>query len=80
METEKQLLENAIRDHLSGTSRKITKAKMFFLLQNQFFAEISKDIFDSVWKNLIEEKYLLKTKQDVYTWETISESRFVING
>lgn len=56
-------LENAIRDHLSGTKRKVDKNGMYNLLNKP-----DKKIFNKVWKSLIDDDYLIKVGK-YYKWE-----------
>lgn len=70
--TEKQLMEIAIRDHLSDASQRVqrvTAAKMFYLLQNKFVGNPSRDTFDKVWESLKEDCFLIDVGQDEYKWE-----------
>jgi hypothetical protein len=63
-----QHAENAIRDHLSGTGRVTTKDNMKSLLQ-QGGHKLTDENFSKVWDSLVEDKYLVKTHGDNYTWE-----------
>jgi hypothetical protein len=66
--TPTQRAENAIRDHLSGTGRFTTKDNMRYLLQ-QGGHRLTDEKISKVWDSLVEDKYLVKTHGDNYTWE-----------
>lgn len=60
-------IENLIRDHLSGTDRKVTKASLFAVIKKS--TKVSKKQFDKIFNELVDDEFLVKTKDGKYTWE-----------
>jgi hypothetical protein len=58
-------IENLIRNHLSGTNRKVTKESLFAVIKGS--KKISKSQFEKVFKSLVDDDYLVKTKDGKYT-------------
>lgn len=61
-------VENAIRDHLSGTKRKTKEKLMYNMLKREFKGLSSRD-FRKVWEELVDEKYLVAIPDGSYVWE-----------
>ncbi len=61
-------IENHIRDHLSGTARKVTQRTMWSFVKDNIKGSKEKD-FVKVWKSLVKDNFLVKTGKDVYKWE-----------
>lgn len=62
----KQRVENAIRDHLSETPRKVTKEDLFSLTNNQM--KVDEKLFDKVFNELVKDDFLVKSGR-YYKWE-----------
>ena len=60
-------VENEIRNHLSGTPRKIDKKGMWRLIKTGIPGVRSHE-FDDAWDGLVKEKYLIKVGK-FYKWE-----------
>ena len=60
-------VENEIRNHLSGTPRKIDKKGMWRLIKTGLPGVKSYE-FDDAWDGLVKEKYLIKVGK-FYKWE-----------
>jgi len=61
-------VENAIRDHLSGNARKTKERNMYNGMKRQFEG-LSQREFSKIWKELIDEKYLIPVDGGSYVWE-----------
>lgn len=61
-------LENAIRDHLSGSGRKTTMNLMWTVIHDQF-PKVKEPVFKKVWDSLIADDFLVKRKDGSYEWE-----------
>ena len=66
--TEDWEIENAIRDHLSGTSRK-TKENLIFSALRRQFRGLNRRVFSKIWKEFIDEGYLVPAGSGSFTWE-----------
>jgi len=66
--TTKQEIENHVRDHLSGTNRRIEQKGMWRFVKDNVKGA-NKKLFDKVWKELIDEDYLIKASGNTYKWE-----------
>lgn len=60
-------IENNIRDHLSGTNRKVDQKTMWSLVQSNMKGVNKKD-FDKTWKSLVSDDFLVKVG-NAYKWE-----------
>lgn len=60
-------VENWVRDSLSGTNRKTTKDLMRGLFKLAFSGTTK--IFDSVWDDLIDDGFLVKSGGKKFKWE-----------
>ncbi|MFW6129551.1 MAG: hypothetical protein ACOC56_00115 [Atribacterota bacterium] len=64
-----QKVENLIRNHLSGTDRKTNQNDMYGLVKKSL-KSVDKKLFNKVWNKLIDDKYLIQTKDgNYYKWE-----------
>lgn len=64
-------VENTIRDHLSDTTRKTTPDKMFGVVKSQLKGKtVDRKLFDTVWKKLVKDDFLVKNKDGTFSWET----------
>lgn len=61
-------VENLIRDHLSGTPRKTNERLMYNSLKRQFKGLSSRE-FGKIWKDLVDEDYLVAIPGGNYVWE-----------
>ena len=61
-------IENAIRDHLSGTNRKTTKKLMYPGIKKTIKG-VSPKLYNKVWDSLVDDGYLVNIKGDTYKWE-----------
>jgi hypothetical protein len=61
-------VENAFRDHLSGKGRKVTKESMKAVMKGQFKG-LTDVGFDNVWNSLVKEEYLVPAEGGGYEWE-----------
>ena len=66
----KENVENAIRDHLSGTKTIIKPREMFGVLQKKFGKDLTPQMFNQAWKGLIKDKYL-RPHGGGYQWEKV---------
>jgi len=69
-----QKIENEIRNHLSGTQRKVTKENMKKLILHS--TKIKPSWFEEAWGNLVKDKYMKKVSgkgvgkdYEEYKWE-----------
>ena len=60
-------IENLIRDHLSGTDKKVKKEDLYNIVNNS--VKVPKKQFNKVFKELVDDDFLVKTKDGLYTWE-----------
>jgi len=67
-ESDKTKMENLVRDHLSGTDRKIDKKIMFGFIKSKMKKPDEK-LFSNVWKELIDDDFLIKAGKNTYKWE-----------
>ena len=56
------------RDHLSGTNRTTDEKSMWALIKNEKSKGVDESLFKKIWKELIDEKYLIKSGKG-YKWE-----------
>lgn len=66
--TKRDEVANFIRDHLSGTDRRIRKEDMFNLAKRGIKG-LQKKTFNKVFDELVEDGYLIKAKGNTYKWE-----------
>lgn len=65
-----EVIENHIRDHLSGTNRRVTRDTMYRLASDGLSVRhLNKADFIKVWNNLVDEGYLKFAGQKTYRWE-----------
>ena len=65
--TNEELVENFIRDSLSGTGR-ATSVSLMFNLAKRSIKGLSKQEFMKIWNGLVKEKYLVPGRKG-YMWE-----------
>ena len=61
-------IENYIRDTLSGNPRE-TDLKAMLSVYKKSNKKVKDKDFERVWKSLIKDGYLVKNKNDLYSWE-----------
>jgi len=66
--TKENEIENHIRDHLSGNNRKVDQKTMWGFVKDNVKG-VNKKTFDKVWKELIDDDFLIKAGGNTYKWE-----------